>query len=196
MFQDTDGHLSESSNEKNLNSNSSVRVSTTELIPNNYIDTFFIMHFFDSLPPLGIEKNQKVLPHVTFLGPAVSNSEAKSFSFVENIKDETSSIEPFVLKAVEVKFFGVDKNIPVVECENTLESQALHESLLRAQVKSSLTLTQPYFAGKFFTPHSSLVEGFPMFEGAANIDSFTVVRHIGGYGSGVVDILAHFSLTS
>lgn len=169
--------------------------SITDSFLDDYLDTFFIMHFLGDLPPLGINEHHTPHPHVTFLGHALSNSKTKSYSFVKDIENETALVKPFTLKAGEIKFFGISKNIPVVKCENTVESQRLHDNLLKAQETSDLSLAQPYFAGKFFTPHSSLIEGYPVLQGTVNVDSFTVTRHIGGYGSGVVDVMAHFLLT-
>lgn len=175
--------------------NEEVSLKEPKKFPNlQYLDTFFIMHFIGKLPSVGISINHLPQAHVTFLGQAHSDSSFKSTNFLNEVKELSVSMKPFSLEAGELKLFGKNQDIPVLELVHTVEAQSLHDSLFAAQLKHNLFLSQPYFAGEFFKPHSSLIEGHSSLKDIIDVDSITISRHIDGYGSGVVEVVEHFFL--
>lgn len=158
-------------------------------------DIYYIIAFLGTTPlPGDIQTLQNPQPHVTFLADfqVQVDRETELVFALENLAHTVSS---FDIKALHESAFGLDQEHRVIECEKTIEANALHTALLNFAKSQHLILNQPHYAGKGFKPHVTLSQapGEPVVGDSIPIRSLTLVKHNNGLG-GDISVLASFHL--
>lgn len=156
------------------------------------IDTYFIMSFLSGAPQNGVAAPNYTSPHVTFLGQMDTTEVFDKNLFHEELGWILSTTPPFKLYPNGVEFFGEFQDIPVLALEDySMQAALLHGRLLMACEQYGLIPRQPLFDK--FVPHITLTDGVNR---AAEVDisEVSVLKHVGGFGSGTVETIKTFNL--
>jgi len=149
------------------------------------------MHFCGEPPSVG-KQTDLFQNHVTFL--AFANVESTSEAeFVDRITRSGKQIHRFTLEPSSVEFFGPQKNIKVQTFKQSDKAQNLHDKLVDTSVSLEVKLDRLEYSGEYFHPHLTIYKE-SYIPASVLVDSLTVVRHVGGYGSPQVEVVANFSL--
>jgi len=163
------------------------------------MNTVFVMHFLGDTPPeLGTQKPSADDLHVTFLAHVSYEEEPQITELVTRIGQVAAKTQPFTLTVGELDFFGVNHNIPVKRISGEIiHAQALHMNLLVATFAAGLFSKEPAnHLGDKFSPHVSLPLNHDAIKAGTEIhvNHFSLVEHIGGYGSSKIRVVKNFSL--
>ena len=157
------------------------------------MNTLFLMHFLsEAPPPEGKSLYNEDNLHITFLSHVECENEYDKNLFIKRIEQVAESTKPFIMKPNGQALFGVNQNKPVITLsDGKYEGKALHLNLLAAAFKTGLFSTEPErFLGMNFSPHMTVYkeQQSPDFNQEIWVNHISLVSHIGGFGSGEVEI--------
>ena len=158
------------------------------------MDTFFVIHFLDEVK-IGMQDASIPKRHVTFLAHANSSDPKMKFKFAEEVERVAEATLCFTLQLGGTEMFGPNQDMPVTTVIGDEFSQKLHDQLLLSSQNLGLQLGQPQYTGVNFRPHVSLDTVNPRPDDRNFVQTLTLVRHIGGYGSGQVEVVSNSFLS-
>jgi len=110
---------------------------------------FVIVAILDDTAPTTFPRNNWPL-HLTLLGNFSTNlREEELLPILSEITERTTA---FDIIGRSQSFFGVQKNIPVIEVAKSDELLFLHEQLLRS-LQTTVTFEKPNYVGIGYIPH-------------------------------------------
>jgi len=159
------------------------------------MNTFFVINFLDGKPELGAHAFDERNLHVTFLAHAWMDDDRVEAEFIRRVGEVAAGTRSFDLLSKEMALFGVNEDKPVFKMFPSVWASKLHNELLSVAHDLNLWLREPQFTGENFAAHISV----PVLDARSSskfaaVDSLSVVKHVGGYGVGAIEVVANFDL--
>lgn len=157
------------------------------------MDTLYVMFFLDGAENL--THTEKDL-HVTLLARVETPNTETTEQFLHRVEELAMLTEEFIMNLGELAAFGANEDMLVRKLDDpTYSAKAFHLNLLAAAYKTGITSSEnPNYLGLGFEAHITLSETTELPLDTILVNSVQVVEHRGGFGSGVVKLLADFDL--
>jgi 2'-5' RNA ligase len=157
------------------------------------MDDYFIMFYVNGAPADGPSKFKWDSLHLTLI-PFLRMEQTSIPTLQVALSEVANNHLAFTLQTGEVDRLGARKNIRVRKLTDTAgEALSLHQQLLATVTKFGVIAEQSEFTGENFNPHLTVKESKDTFTEVA-VDSFTLVRHIGGLGKNKMRVLGTWNL--